>query len=209
MKEHLDEIPEWRIPYSPNGPNSNSIVASLLSHGGLPLRKPNVVAPGFDMELTAGGAIDFPGLLDRRHRVFLTFHSRESATLGLGYELDVLETHGFSFPITLGAEYSFNTQSLLGNVGVGVEVPLLNIPTTPLMPTHLGLSGGITAGFGEQDPAADRLDDLIGGFFRAELGFDISRFRIGPFYRLDYLRNVETRGERTIHSGCMEIGISL
>lgn len=206
MKEHLDEINGWNIPYNPNGPNSNSVVASLLRHAGLSAQKPNVAAPGFDMELTAEGPRDVPGLLDRRHRVFLTFHSREDATLGLGYELDVFETHGISFPIILSAEYSFNSRSLLGNVGLGAELPLVNIPTPTLLPTHLRLSGGITAGV---DPETNRLDALVGGFFQAQFGFDINRFRISPFYRLDGLENLRTGGGRTIHSGGIEIGLAL
>ena len=207
MIAHLNEIPRWSIPYSPNGPNSNSVVASMLRRAGLPLEKPNVAAPGFDMELINVGPADTPGLGDRRHRLlFMLRGSEDLSAMGLSYDIDVFETWGISFPIIIGADYTFNT-GFLGSAGLGLEVPLVNLPTTPLAPTHLRLSGGGTAGF-EPNAATDALDALVGGFFQANLGFDINDMRVSPFYRFDRLHNLETESARSIHSGGVQMGFA-
>lgn len=48
-------INSWMIPYKPLGPNSNSVVRTLLQSCGLPQEKPDVVAPGWNQILIEGG----------------------------------------------------------------------------------------------------------------------------------------------------------
>ncbi len=209
MKSHLAAIPGWNIPYKPDGPNSNSVVASLLHAGGLPLRKPNVAAPGFDTRLTSSGTEGTGGLGDRRHRLLLQVNSFDQfATLGLDYSLDAFETSGLAFPIVLGAEYSFNAERFLGRLGVGVELPLVNLPTTPRAPTHLRLTGGVLAGTQPSRDPGRRVDALIGGYFQGQLGMDLGRFRISPFYRFSAIRNITTGKTNWAHVGGLDLGFA-
>ncbi|SCX90671.1 eCIS core domain-containing protein [Desulfoluna spongiiphila] len=210
MKGHARQINGWNIPYAPDGPNCNSVVASMLRSAGLPLRKPNVAAPGFDTVLAPTGPVSAGGLGDRRHRVFLQVNSLDQfRTLGFGYSIDTFEVSGISFPLVLGAEYSIGSQAILGRMGLGVELPLLNIPTTPLAPTHLRLSGGVQGGGQPSEDGAERsMDTLIGGYFQAQLGLDISRFRISPFYRFSALRNLSEQTTTKAHVGGINLGFT-
>lgn len=210
MKSHARQINGWNIPYAPDGPNCNSVVASMLRSAGLPMRKPNVAAPGFDTVLSPTGPVSAGGLGDRRHRVFLQVNSLDQfRTLGFGYSIDTFEVSGISFPLVLGAEYSIGNQALLGRLGLGVELPLLNIPTTPLAPTHLRLSGGFQGGGQRSEEGSERrMDTLVGGYFQAQLGLDISRFRISPFYRFSALRNISDRTTTKAHVGGINLGFT-
>ncbi|MEM7427979.1 MAG: DUF4157 domain-containing protein [Pseudomonadota bacterium] len=206
MAAHLNDIESWSIPYVVNGPNSNSVVASMLVAAGLPTRKPNVAAPGFDTRLTPEGPDDAPGMGDRRHFLLLTVNSFDQfSTFGFGYSIDALETHGISFPLMIGAEYSLSSRSIIGRLGGGIDVPLVNIPTTPLLPTHIRLSGGFQAG---RQPGRFDMDAVIGGFFEAEAGADIGRFRLSPFYRFSHLRNLSTGQSTNAHLGGLNLGVA-
>ena len=47
LQHHLARIDGLAVPYAPLGPNSNTVVKTLLSSCGLPIVSPNIVVPGF------------------------------------------------------------------------------------------------------------------------------------------------------------------
>jgi hypothetical protein len=49
--DSIAAIDKKKTPYYPTGPNSNSVVGTMLSHAGLQKMKPTWIAPGFDTDL--------------------------------------------------------------------------------------------------------------------------------------------------------------
>jgi hypothetical protein len=214
MHDELATIAGTDTPYVPLGPNSNSVVGHLLRHCGLPVRKPAVTAPGFDLEITSRGAIPNPEASDRRQRVSLGIAGIAGGPLGgidlsAGYSVDVATALHMllRFPLRLDAHYiSGPTPGLLGGASVGVEAPFLNIsPGSYRFPTTLGLHGGVLGGAARDLSTPGSWDPLLGFQGRFVFGIDLGRVRLDPYYQLEVLRNLSAN--RTLVEHILGLGI--
>jgi len=201
--------------YVPTGPNSNSVVTGLLRHCGLPVRKPPVTAPGFNLEITDAGVREAPEAQDRRHRIGLGVASGTGVLTGVGlgasYSVDLAQALNWAlrFPLRLGTEVSPESGAFLGSASIGFEMPLLNIPLPGggRVPTSFGLSTGILGG-AATSPVGER-EGLLGmEVLRAYVGLDIGRWRVSPSYRLEWLHNLQTNRDLWENTFGLEVGVT-
>jgi hypothetical protein len=153
MQSKLNEIEDWHVSYIPAGPNSNSVVATLLQAAGLPRRKPAVPAPGFEMEVTSSGGEESEQ--DRPTLLLLSLGGGNGLLLSAEvrqrlHTFSPLVGPGIPIPVPLELDmgfYSFPAwQRFGGSVGLGTDVSVLNLPLPVFSPLGITLGGGITAG---------------------------------------------------------------
>jgi hypothetical protein len=211
--DQLASIATRDSPYAPTGPNSNSVVAHLLRHCGLPLRLPVVTAPGFNLAFTAQGTQDL-GTTDRRQRFSLGVGPLlggrvPEAGLTAGYSIDtaLLANQTFRVPFSVGALYGPGSGTILGSASLGIESPFLNIPFPGLrVPTSLGISAGI-AGGGIPGPTTG-LDPALGAGGRANIAADVNRLRFSLFYQYQHLRSLGHDHQQSLHLLGLEAGLT-
>ncbi len=215
FRDQLRMIAATDTTYVPTGPNSNSVVTGLLRHCGLPVRKPPVTAPGFNLEITDAGVREAPEAQDRRHRIGLGVASGTGVLTGVGlgasYSVDLAQALNLAlrFPLRLGTEVSPESGAFLGSASIGFEMPLLNIPLPGggRVPTSFGLSTGILGG-AATSPVGER-EGLLGmEVLRAYVGLDIGRWRVSPSYRLEWLHNLQTNRDLWENTFGLEVGVT-
>lgn len=215
--DQLDFIGNADVPYAPTGPNSNSVVAHLLRSCGLPVRKPTVTAPGFNMDFNGpGGSVrEAPDSADRRQRLSVGLGGRLGDLGGLGvsasYSIDAATAFNqtLRFPFRVGAEYASGGSGVLGSASIGAEAPFLNVPIPGLrIPTTIGASAGILGGGAPSALVPGRVDPLLGFLVRplTDFGFDIGRARVDVSYQLEWLRNLQTNRDLVNHIFAIEVG---
>jgi hypothetical protein len=215
LHDRLAAIAALDLPYEAVGANSNSVVADLLRHCGLPVRKPVVTAPGFDLELTAAGPRPLSGVSDRRQRLSLGVAGGLGDLPGVGlmagYSVDVATAAHLllRFPLRLDTRYSPDTHTFLGGASIGIETPFLHIPLPRARAaTSLGLSAGITGGTSGSVLRPGVTDPVLGFQGRFVFGIDISRFRFDPFYQVEVLQNLRSNQTLVNHILGLQAGIT-
>jgi len=219
FREQLEFIANADIPYAPTGPNSNSVVTHLLRHCGLPVRKPSVTAPGFNMDFSGpgGSSREAPGAGDRRQRLSVGLGGRLGDLSGLGvsagYSIDVATAFNqtLRFPLRLAAEYAPGGNAVLGSASIGAEAPFLNVPIPGLrIPTTIGASVGVLGGGAPSTLVPGRIDPLLGVVARplTSFGFDIGRARVDLYYQMEWLRNLQTNRDLWSHILGAEVGVT-
>ena len=215
MRSRLNEIESWNVPYVPAGPNSNSVIATLLRASGLSLRKPAVPTPGFEMEVTASGGNP---IQQDRPTLFLVSLGGGSGLLLNAEVQQRLHTFspviggGIPIPIPLDLTaglYSFPDQGRVGgSVGVGTSLSLINLPLPVFSPLGIVLGAGITAGASRRTDAtgASTTTPEIGGYGRAGIYTDINRIRISPTYQYNLLYDTATGAVTNAHSFVVQLG---
>jgi hypothetical protein len=215
LHDRLAAIAAMDLPYEAVGANSNSVVADLLRHCGLPVRKPIVTAPGFDLELSPAGPRPVPGVSDRRQRVSLgvagAFGGLPGLGLTAGYSVDVATAAHLllRFPLRLDTRLSPDTNTFLGGASIGMETPFLHIPLPGARAaTSLGLSAGITGGTSGSVLRPGVTEPVLGFQGRFVFGIDISRFRLDPFYQLEVLQTLRSNQTLVNHILGLQAGIT-
>jgi hypothetical protein len=203
------------LPYEAVGANSNSVVGHLLRACGLPVRKPNVSAPGFDLELTPSGPRPNPLVRDRRQRVSLGvaggLGDLPGPSLGFSYSVDALTALHLllRFPLRLDARVGTDTGTYLGGASFGIEAPFVNIPLPRARATtSLGLSAGVTGGATRSTVSPGSFDPLLGFQGRVVFGIDIWRIRLDPSYQLEVLQNLHSNQTLTNHILGLHAGLT-
>jgi hypothetical protein len=213
LHDELAAIAANDTPYAPTGPNSNTVVADLLRHCGLPVRAPLTTAPGFNLAFGPGG-VESLGTTDRRQRLSLGLGpllGGPSPQLGLtaGYSVDaaLLANQTFRVPATFGALYAPGTGTALGSAAVGLESPFLNLPLAGRrVPTSLGVSAGIAGG--SAPVPAGGVAGALGPQARVNLGADVDHVRVTLFYQYNYLRSLGHDHEQSLHMLGLEAGFT-
>jgi hypothetical protein len=179
--------------------------------------KPNVTAPGFNLDFAGpgGSAREAPDSSDRRQRLSAAVAARLGDLGGFGfsasYSIDAATAFNdtLRFPVRVGAEYASGGRGVLGSASIGVEAPFLNVPIPGLrIPTTIGASAGILGGGAPSALVPGRIDPLLGVLVRplTDFGFDIGRARVDVSYQLEWLRNLQTNRDLVNHVFAIEVG---
>lgn len=215
MQNKLNEIEGWNVPYVPAGPNSNSIIATLLKASGLPHRKPAVPAPGFEMEVTPLGAEE---ISPDRPTLFLLSYGGGNGFLLNAEVQQRLHTFsprvgdGIPIPIPLQLNAGFYTLPVQGrfggSIGLSTDISIFNLPLWAFSPLGITFGGGFTAGGirTEEEPGVSNVSPEIGGYARAGIYTDIDRLRISPQYQFNALRNTDINSTTTLHTLIIQLG---
>ena len=211
IKTTLNQIERWNIPYVPAGPNSNSVIATLLHASGLPLRKPAVPTPGFEMEITNTGGRPLQQESPTTLVGGLGFGNGLLLNAELQHRLYTLSPTIGNIPIPIplilqAGIYGMPDQGRLGgSLGLGTDLSLFNLPLPRHSPLGVQLGVGGTAGVaGIGDSGGS--DTEVGAYFRAGIYTDISRFRIGAAYQYNYLHNLANASDADLHSFLVQVG---
>ncbi|MEX2512668.1 MAG: DUF4157 domain-containing protein [Cyclobacteriaceae bacterium] len=215
MRNKLNEIEGWNVPYVPAGPNSNSVIAALLQATGLPHRKPAVPTPGFEMEVTSSGGEEIGQ--ERPTILLFSFGGGNGFLLNAEVQqrlhtFSPLVGNGIPIPIPLQLNagfYSLPVQGRFGgSVGLSTDISIFNLPLWSFSPLGITLGGGFTAGGirTEDETGASHVDPEIGGYARAGIYTDIDRLRISPQYQFNALHNTGIDSTTTLHSLIIQLG---